>query len=234
VVRLALTLPVAAAVTLASALAAAAAAALDRRGRWPRAVAGWWGRALLAVWGIRVEVAGHENVPPGPAVFAANHGSALDIPLVFGHLPVDFRIIHKRSLYLVPIVGLYLWLAGHIGIDRGNPFRARRSLESASRRIARGTSVVVFPEGTRSPDESVQHFKRGSFVLALAAGVPVVPVSLAGVKRVAPGRFRELRPGRVRLVIHPARATVGRAVDDAATLAEEVRLVVRDGCAASC
>jgi hypothetical protein len=62
----------------------------------------------------------------------------------------------------------------------------------------------------------------------------VVPVSLAGVKRVAPGRFRELRPGRVRLVIHPARATVGRAVDDAATLAEEVRLVVRDGCAASC
>lgn len=220
-------------VTVACALAAVVGAALDRRGTLPWRITRAWGRGVLALAGIRVSVRGTEHLPEGPAVFAANHGSALDIPILFGFLPAPFRIIHKRSLYLVPVLGLYLLLDGHVGIDRSNPFRARRSLEAAARRIASGTSVVVFPEGTRSADETVRPFKKGSFVLAVRAGVPVVPVSLVGVKRVAPGKLWQLRPGVVHLVMHASLSTAGRDAEQATALAEEVRQIVSRGCAQS-
>lgn len=203
---------------------------VDRRGRVPRRIAGWWGRFVLWLWGVDVVVTGADHLPDGPAVYAANHGSILDIPILFAHLPTDFRILHKRSLYLIPILGLYLYFGGHIGIHRGNPFRAKRSLVRAAQRIRAGTSVAVFPEGTRSPDATVQAFKRGSFVLALEAGVPVVPVSLAGVKSLAPQGVLRMRPGRVTLVIHPPLAVFGRAPEDAGSLAEEARRVVATGC----
>jgi 1-acyl-sn-glycerol-3-phosphate acyltransferase len=189
-----------------------------------------WGRALLWAWGVRVTVRG--DAPSGPAVYAANHASALDIPLMFAFLPVDFRVLHKRSLYLVPIIGWYLYLHGHIGVDRSNPFRARRSLSRAVERIRSGTSVLVFPEGTRNRDAEpgVAAFKRGSFVLALEAGVPVVPVSLHGVKALVPNGLLRLRPGAVRVTLHEPVATEGLPVDAAADLAERVRAVVLAGC----
>jgi 1-acyl-sn-glycerol-3-phosphate acyltransferase len=215
--------------TLACGVATLAAGLVDPSGRAGRVIARGWARVLLLGLGVGVDVEGAENVPAGPAVYAVNHGSAVDIPILFGYLPADFRFIHKRSLYLVPVLGWSLWAAGHVGIDRGNPFRARKSLHAAAQRIHDGTSVAVFPEGTRSPDAGVRPFKRGSFVLALEAGVPVVPVSLHGVKRVVPRGLATLRPGTVRLVIHPAVPTTGRTVDAAASLAEEVRRVVAGG-----
>ena len=227
--RILIAIPVIAADTLVCGLATLAAGLVDRSGRACRAIARGWARVLLLVLGVRVDVEGGANLPRGPAVYAANHGSALDIPILFGYLPVDFRFIHKRSLYLVPVLGWSLWVAGHVGIDRGNPFRARKSLEAAAARIHHGTSVAVFPEGTRSPDAEVRPFKRGSFVLALEARVPVVPVSLLGVKRVVPRGISTLKPGRVRLVIHPPVSTEGRDADSAASLAEEVRRVVARG-----
>jgi 1-acyl-sn-glycerol-3-phosphate acyltransferase len=155
---------------------------------------------------------------------------AVDILLVFGYLPVDIRIIHKRSLHWIPLIGWSLWAAGHIGIDRKNPFRARRSLAAAARRIRRGTSVTVFPEGTRSGDGSVGLFKRGSFLLAInAAAAVVVPVSLAGVVRVAPSGLLSLRPGCVAVRLHPPVQTAGRAPDQAERLAAQVRQRVITG-----
>jgi 1-acyl-sn-glycerol-3-phosphate acyltransferase len=223
--RALLAVPVIALSTLAFGMGAILGGLCDRSGQVGRRLARSWARSILAALGVRVEVEGRENVPPGPALYAANHGSALDIPILFGHLPVDFRIIHKRSLYLIPVVGWALYLGGHIGIDRSNPFRARKSLEAAADRIRAGTSVAVFPEGTRSPDGGIRPFKRGSFVLAAEAGVLVVPVSLHGVKRVVPHGISTLRPGTVRLVIHAAIPAAGRA-QDAEALAEEVRRVV--------
>jgi 1-acyl-sn-glycerol-3-phosphate acyltransferase len=194
-----------------------------------RRVASLWGRTLLWAWGIEVTVRG--AAPRGTAVYAANHSSALDIPLVFACLPVDFRVLHKRSLYLLPVIGWYLYAGGHIGVDRGNPFRARRSLSRAVARIRGGTSVLVFPEGTRNRDSAaVAPFKRGSFVLALEAGVPVVPVSLRGVKALVPGGLLHLRPGRVRVTLHEAVPTEGLPVEEAGALAERVRAVVAEGC----
>jgi 1-acyl-sn-glycerol-3-phosphate acyltransferase len=203
---------------------------LDRSGRWPQAVARAWSRIILFACGIHVVVEGAANVPAGPAVYAANHGSALDIPILFGHLPADFRIIHKRSLSLAPVVGWHLFLGGHVPIDRGNAFKARRSLEVAARRIREGTSVAVFPEGTRSATATVGHFKRGSLVLAINAGVPVVPVSLVGVKQVVPRGVLTLSPGMVRIRIHPPLPTSGREAQRGDAFAEEVRTIVAQGC----
>ncbi|HEX9203019.1 MAG TPA: lysophospholipid acyltransferase family protein [Vicinamibacteria bacterium] len=232
-VRVLLAVPLIALDTLVFGSAAVLAGLLDRTGRLCRHLARAWARLLLRGLGVRVEVTGSANVPRGPAVYAANHGSALDIPILFGYLPVDFRIIHKRSLYLIPLVGWTLYLAGHVGIDRGNAFRAHRSLMAAAARIRAGTSLAVFPEGTRSPDARVRPFKRGSFVLALEAQVPVVPLSLAGVKRVAPRGLLTLRPGTVRLAIHPPVATAGLGPEAAESLAEDVRQVVAQGAEAA-
>lgn len=220
---------------LLTALCAGAAclAVADRRGATTRRIERAWGRALLRLLGVGVSVSGPEHAPDGPAVYAANHASTIDILVVFGHLPVDFRIVYKRSLSLVPLLGWAIRLGGHVPIDRSHPFRARRSLDAAAGRIRGGTSVVVFPEGTRSPDGAVRRFKRGSFRLALEAGVPVVPVSLVGVKAVVPRGLPSVRPGLVRVVLHPAVPVVGRSADDAEALAEEVRTIVASGCGAA-
>lgn len=197
-----------------------------------RTVTMWWARVVLWALGVEVSVSGAERCPSGPAVYAANHASALDIPILFGFLPVDFRIVHKRSLYLVPVIGLYLYVSGHIGIHRGSAFRARKELERAAARVRGGLSVVVFPEGTRSRDADVGPFKRGSFLIALDAGVPVVPLSLIGVKQVAAGGLR-VSAGQVQIVVHAPIQTTGRDAEQAADLAEEVRRIVTTGCAAA-
>ena len=202
----------------------------ERSGRAAHRIARHWGRVILGACGIRVIVEGLENLPREPAVYAANHGSALDIPILFGYLPVSFRIIYKKSLNLVPFLGWYLFLGGHVSIDRSNPFRARRSLERAALRIRGGTPVAVFPEGTRSASAEVGHFKRGSLVLAIQAGVPVVPISLVGVKDVVPQGILTLRTGTVRLLIHPPVPTQGRDADAAHVFASEIQAIVARGC----
>jgi 1-acyl-sn-glycerol-3-phosphate acyltransferase len=222
--------PLALFLTGAYATAACVAALVDRSGRATRELGGAWSRDLLRLFRVKVRASGAHNAPVGPAVYAANHASALDILVLFGHLPVDFRIVYKKSLSLVPLLGWAIWLGGHVAIDRSHPFRARRSLDVAARRIRGGTSVVVFPEGTRSPDGAVRHFKRGSFGLAIVAGVPVVPVSLIGVKAVVPRGLASLRPGTVEVVLHPPVPVAGRSPDEAETLAEEVRRIVEEVC----
>ena len=202
------------------------------RPRSARRLTAIWARLVLRSLGVDVTVCGAERCPAGAAVYAANHTSALDIPILFAYLPVDFRVIHKRSLYLVPVLGQYLYVSGHIGIHRGSAFRARKGLELAAARVRAGTSVVVFPEGTRSPEGAVGDFKRSSFLPALEAGVPVVPISLVGVKDVARGGLR-VHAGRVQLLVHAAIPTAGRDVEEAGALAEEVRRVVRTGCEAA-
>jgi 1-acyl-sn-glycerol-3-phosphate acyltransferase len=203
----------------------------ERSGRAAHRIAQHWARVILRSCGVRVVVEGLENLPPGPALYAANHGSALDIPILFGYLPVSFRIIYKKSLNRIPFLGWYLFLGGHVSIDRSNPFRARRSLARAAARIRGGTPVAVFPEGTRSASAEIGHFKRGSLVLAMQAGVPVVPLSLVGVKSVVPHGILTLRTGTVRLRIHPPVATADRDAAAADVFAEEVRQIVRQGCA---
>jgi 1-acyl-sn-glycerol-3-phosphate acyltransferase len=203
---------------------------VDWHGGVSRILGRVWARFILAALGVTVEVRGVQNLPVGSAVYAANHGSALDIPILLARLPKDLRVLHKSSLSSVPVLGWSLRFAGHIAIDRRHPFRARRSLMLAARRLREGASLAVFPEGTRSPDAGVRPFKRGSFVLAIEAGAPVVPISLAGVKAVVPRGISTLRPGTVRMTIHPPLETQRREASGAAALAADVRRIVASGC----
>jgi 1-acyl-sn-glycerol-3-phosphate acyltransferase len=195
-----------------------------------RAVSLAWSRLLLRLFRVEVKAEGLSNLPAGAGVYTANHSSMLDILVVLAALPLDLKIVHKKSLSYVPLFGWSIALAGHVSIDRSSPFRARRGLDRAAERIRSGESVLLFPEGTRSRDGSVGHFKRGSFSLAIEAGAPVVPVSLVGVKALVPHGLMSLRPGSVTVRVHAPISVAGLTTDSAQRLAEQVRQLVAAGC----
>src|SRR5574337_1316320 len=155
----------------------------DARGRWQHACARLWSWLILKTSFVRVRVEGLENVDPGQtAIYCANHQSAMDIPLLFVHLPVQFRFLAKRSLFKFPFMGWHLRRSGHIPVDRDRPREAMKSLEEAAKKIRVGSSVVLFPEGRRSRDGRIGPFKSGSFYLAILSGVPIVPITLNGTR----------------------------------------------------
>lgn len=223
-IRLAITLLTAVVSTLVLAPVGIVAWPFRRDGAVGFLMSRLWARAILFAAGVRVSSEVLAPLPDGPAVFVANHVSALDIPILFVGLPRSFRIIYKRSLFYVPLMGLFLAASRHVAIDRSRAFKAKRSLEAAARRIRSGTSVAIFPEGTRSGDLKVAAFKRGSFKLAVDAQVPVVPVSLVGMQHIiSRGRITS---GEVRMRVHQAiPARVG--TEAAESLAKEAEAVIR-------
>ena len=164
-------------------------------------VARLWSWLILKTYRVRSSVVLHpEGSSRRPAVYVANHQSQFDIPALALAMPVDFRMVAKRELLYIPIFGWALWLAGFIFIERGDRDRAIRSLDRAVRTIHRGTSIVVFAEGTRSPDDRLLPFKKGGFILALQAGVPIVPVSIRGGGQVMSKGSLSVRPGTIEVV----------------------------------
>jgi 1-acyl-sn-glycerol-3-phosphate acyltransferase len=190
-----------------------------------------WAPILLWVAGARVEVEGTEYLDPRrPTLYASNHQSTIDIPVLFVALPVDLRFIAKEQLRWVPLIGWYIQMAGHILIDRSNRARAIASLDRAADEIARRhISLIVFPEGTRSEDGRILAFKHGSFGLALKARIPVVPVTLEGSARVMPRRSWRIRSGVIRVRIGAPVVVGGFDVNDRAGLARVVREAVVQG-----
>ena len=161
-------------------------------------IARLWSRILCLSAGVTVEVEGLERVAAGqPAVFIANHQSLFDPPALFLTVPGKLRVIAKRSLFMVPIFGQALWAAGVIPINRRDRQSSIASMTRASRRIRNGLSVLVFAEGTRSRDGRLLPFKKGAFVMALQAGVPVQPVLVHGSRDILPPGALFPRPGRI-------------------------------------
>jgi 1-acyl-sn-glycerol-3-phosphate acyltransferase len=198
---------------------------VDRRGDFGHRCAIWWSRLILATTGVTVRVEGLEKLDRGRSyVFAANHQSIYDIPIVFASLPFQLRIIAKESLGRIPFLGWHLQRTGHVLVDRSKP--GAGTVKKMARLVADGHSLIVFPEGTRGTDGTVARFKGGSFVIALDAGLPVVPISIAGSRHVMfKGRVM-VKPGAVSLVIHDPIATVNVGREQARELAESVRAVV--------
>lgn len=166
----------------------------------------WFGRRAWGPWGLwlagaRVEVARRPPLPAGPIIFACNHESVLDIWVAFKVLGRSFRFIAKQELFRMPVFGWYLRLGGHVPVDRGNHARAVESLRHAGALVRGGTSLVVFPEGTRSRDLRIHAFKKGPFVVAMEAGVPVVPVAISGSGRVTPKNVVAVVPGTIRVAM---------------------------------
>jgi 1-acyl-sn-glycerol-3-phosphate acyltransferase len=161
-----------------------------------------WGKVLLAIGGIRLEVKGGELVDPRqPYVICANHASQMDIPTIFGGLRIPVRFMAKKSLFFIPIFGWSMWLARFIPVDRGSSRKARASIKKAASKVKNGPSVLVFPEGTRSPDGKIQKFKSGAFVLAMQAGVPVLPVAIRGSHDILPRDSVRVKRGTIEFII---------------------------------
>jgi len=163
-----------------------------------------WSRLLLAAAGARVTYHGLDHARGRlPCIFIANHQSFIDVWVMMCLVPPTTRFVAKRELFRIPVFGWVLSASGCIPIDRGNRSQAIRSLEAAAERIRGGTSVVLYPEGTRSTDGRLQPFKKGAFHLALQAGVPIVPVAITGSFDVlAPVRLLA-RPGPVSVHVEP-------------------------------
>jgi len=174
-----------------------------------------WARAILRAARVEVELVGREHLASGgPAVLVANHESWFDVFALVAHLPVDYRFVGKIELTRIPLFGAAWQAAGHIAVDRGDRQRAIASLDHAGEVLRRDRAVVVmFPEGTRSPDGNLLPFKKGAFVLAAQAGVPLIPAGIGGSREVMEkGSFR-IRPGTVRIAFGPPVPTDGCGVE---------------------
>ncbi len=197
-------------------------------GRLVHWFARWWGWTLLWIGRIPVQIHGLEHIPQGqPCVLVANHASAADIPILFGHLPIQFRVIAKASLFHIPILGWCMRLAGYISVDRSNPKKAIRSLKQAAQRLQDGYPALVFPEGTRTKTGTLQPFKMGAFLLAIEAGVPVVPVGIVGSFDILVRDSMRIRPGvQIHVYIGPPIKTKDYTSRDRHHLAEQAHEAV--------
>ena len=147
--------------------------------------------------GVRVRVAGTERIPFGTCLFIANHTSTVDAPAVVGAIPRRIAILLKQSLFRYPIVGQAFHLAHFIPVDRSRQESAIASLEKAIEAMRAGQSFLIYPEGTRSSDGRLQEFKKGAVVMAIKAGVPVVPIACSGAHRIMRKRSLEIHPGEI-------------------------------------
>lgn len=196
----------------------------DARGRWQHACARLWSWLILKTSGIRVKVEGMEHVNPRETtIFCANHQSAMDIPILFVNLPIQFRFLAKRGLFHMPFLGWHLRRSGHIPVNRGRPQEALKSFELAASKIREGRPVVLFPEGRRSRSGQIMPFKGGTFYLAIRAGVPIVPVTLNGTRAVLKPDTYHVRSGQTEMIIHPPIPTAGLTLEDVDSLSERVR-----------
>jgi len=197
----------------------------ERSGDFGHRCARAWSWLILKTSGVRVTVEGLERLDPSRSyVFAANHQSIYDIPIVFASLPFQLRIIAKQSLGKIPFMGWHLLRAGHVLVDRANP--GAGVVKKMGRLVAAGHSLIVFPEGTRSTDGVIGRFKRGSFVIALQSSLAVVPLTISGSRDVMRKGHVTVRPGHVSLVVHEPIETAALPRDQVRELADRVRAVV--------
>jgi 1-acyl-sn-glycerol-3-phosphate acyltransferase len=188
-----------------------------------------WAKIILGIAGVKVRVEGKAGLDPeGTYIFASNHQSQFDILALQGYLGFDFRWLAKKELFQVPVWGAAMRRSGSIPVDRGQGRAAFKSLEEAARRIADGTSVIIFPEGTRTPNGSLQPFKAGAMVLAIKSRVEVVPVGISGTYQVLPkGKLLAQRTGLVTIRLGAPIRTEGYAVKQKQELAERLQEEVR-------
>jgi 1-acyl-sn-glycerol-3-phosphate acyltransferase len=201
---------------------------VDRRGRFAHRCARWWARLILMTTGVGVERDGVALPPPDEScVFVANHASIYDIPVLFTAVPRQLRIMAKASLGRFPFIGWHLRQSGHLLVDRQNP--GAGIFKKMQRMTRQGASLIVFPEGSRSPDGQVRRFKGGTFLVAVENGWPIVPISVSGSRVVMPKGRLMVCPGTVRVTVHDTIPTAGLGREHVRELADRVRNIVASG-----
>jgi 1-acyl-sn-glycerol-3-phosphate acyltransferase len=189
-----------------------------------------WAPVYLVTGGVDLHSSGHtaELNPDQPYVFVSNHQSYFDIPATLRTLKRTVQFVAKREFLFFPLFGFYLWRVGSVIVDRSNRAKAHKTMAKAVGRVRKDTSVLVYAEGTRSPDGEVAAFKRGAFVLALQAQVPVVPVTVYGSYQVQSKHTFKVRSGPIYVHVDRPISTDGLTLDDRAEISDRVRQVIVD------
>ncbi len=180
-----------------------------------------WAKWLIWVGGVKIQVKGHHHILPDKSyIFISNHASLFDIPILLSSLKNEIKMIAKKELALIPIFGWSLVAGGYILINRNDTKKAIRSLKTAEKKLKKGTSILIFPEGTRSDNGHIQSFKKGAFILALQTKFDIIPITIVGSNNVMPKKSFQLRPVNVNLVIGEAISVHGKGTLE---LIEQVR-----------
>jgi len=180
----------------------------------------------LRIAGVRWRAEGIENIPPGVCLFVSNHVSNVDPPAIIGRIPGRVAFLAKRELFRIPLFGTAMRLGRFIPVRREDPAAARASVRLARKYMREGISYLIFAEGTRSRDGRLGEFKRGSFLLAIEAGAPVVPVSVIGTQHILPRGALLIHPGIARIVFHPPVDVSQYSVEQRRELAVQVRAII--------
>ena len=214
--------------TFVNAIAAILVIPFDRKGHAYHGVGRCWSKGLVIICGIDLVVRGKESIPSDAHyIYVSNHASLLDIPVLTAGIPDQIRIVYKKELEKIPLLGWGLKWGSYIGINRGNSVEARKSLDEAIEKIRKGASVLLYAEGTRTVDGRLQPFKRGAFNLAVEAGVPVVPVTLNGTYRLLPKRSLAIHPGHAEIILgEPIRPEEDRGKDAEIRLMNKVHEII--------
>jgi 1-acyl-sn-glycerol-3-phosphate acyltransferase len=185
----------------------------EKSGRIQHRIARIWARGGVKISGARLVVHGAENLRKVPvAVYAANHTSYMDTPVIFSTLPFQFRILAKKELWTMPFIGWHLNRSGQIPVDTVSSNSTVSSLGAAVRALRSGMPLFVFPEGARTPDGTTQPFLAGAAFLAIRAQVPLVPVALSGVYDLLPIHTRHFYPGEITMRVGEPISTAGLAL----------------------
>ncbi len=203
-----------------------------------------WSRVLLRLAGVHVRVIlkTHASTPaaqPSPGfvqatpvtryVYASNHASLFDIPVLLASLPDNVRIMYKRELERIPIFGWGLRLSPFIAVDRSKAREANQAIEATAASIKGGESVLVFPEGTRSSDGTLGHFKRGVVSLAVKAHITIRPVVLVGTHHILPAGSARIRSGNIQLILLDPISVHGiQSREEEREMAEHLRTVIQE------
>ncbi len=211
--------------TIVFGLMSIVASLVERRGHIAHRCARAWARLFLWTAGVRVRVHGDWPVDGrASAVYVSNHQSIFDIPVVFATIPAQLRILAKAMLGGIPFIGWHLRLAGHVLVDRANP--GPSVVRKMQRLIRNGSSLVVFPEGTRSDDGQVGRFKPGVFAIAVDRQLPIIPITISGTRQIMRKGHLTVFPGVVTVTVHAPISTRGLTRSDVTALAARVRATV--------
>jgi 1-acyl-sn-glycerol-3-phosphate acyltransferase len=201
----------------------------DRKGRVGHRCARLWGKAALLANRVKVKIEGMENLKgKGPYILMSNHQGSYDIFALLGHLPFQFKWLAKKELFSIPFFGWTMAAAGYISIDREGTRKTVEAMNEAAEKIRDGMSVVIFPEGSRSPDGSIQPFKKGGFTLAIKSGVPIVPITITGSREIMPRDRLTITSGEIQIQIGYPIETQDCSLKDRKSLMEKVRKAISE------
>ena len=199
----------------------------DRSGNQSHKVAALWSRLICKWNGIRVEVSGTENIlVDQPQIFIANHQGYYDIFALAGYLAVQLRWVSKSVLFRIPFMGWAMTAAGYIPVERNNRKQSYQAFLNTLEAIKAGSSIVVFPEGTRSEDGNIGVFKKGSQLLAQRAKVPMVPVTIIGTQDIIRKGSMLIHPKVVQIIISPCITLEGKDAKKGDEILQEIRNII--------